>query len=260
MNNLNLVKTEIINRIGYIILNRPEKRNALDGDMISQLTMAFQDFFVHHSVKVIILKAEGKAFCSGADLASLQKMQDNTYEENLNDSQQLKALFHLIYTGPKVVIAQIQGHALAGGCGLASICDFSFAAEGVLLGYTEVRIGFVPALVSLFLIRKIGEGAARKLLISAELIDAHKAQQLGVINEVVKSEELEQKVLQFAEELIQQNSSQAMAITKQMLAELRGLNLDQSLNYAAEQNAKARETEDCKRGVSAFLNKQQINW
>jgi methylglutaconyl-CoA hydratase len=255
-----LIKTEIKDRIGYVILNKPEKRNALDAEMVGQLRLAFEDFYLQDSVKVIVLKAEGKAFCSGADLASIQKLQENTYEENLEDSQNLKELFSLIYTGPKVVIAQIQGHALAGGCGLATLCDFSFSVPHALFGYTEVRIGFVPALVSLFLIRKIGESEAKKLLLSGELISAAEAVRIGLIQEVVEDDELDQKVNEFARLLIEQNSGTAMAMTKQMIAQLRGMSLEEALDFAAAQNAIARGTQECKNGIQAFLNKQKIVW
>jgi len=257
---LDVIKTEIKERIGFVILNKPEKRNAMDGEMVHQLKDAFESFYENESVKVIVLKAEGKAFCSGADLASIQKLQSNTYEENLEDSNQLKELFSLIYAGPKVVIAQIQGHALAGGCGLATICDFSFSVPQALFGYTEVRIGFVPALVSLFLVRKIGESQAKKLLLSGELISAEQAQKIGMIQEVVEDDVLEQKVFEFAKLLIEQNSGTAMAMTKQMIAALRGMTLEEALSFAATQNATARGTTECKNGIQAFLNKQKIIW
>jgi methylglutaconyl-CoA hydratase len=255
-----VINTIVKERIGYIILNKPEKRNALDGEMVSGLMDAFRSFYANDAVKVIVLKAEGKAFCSGADLAAIQKLQSNSYEENLEDSQQLKELFGLIYSGPKVVVAQIQGHALAGGCGLATVCDFSFAVPESLLGYTEVRIGFVPAIVCLFLIRKIGESQAKRLLLSGELIAAEEAQKIGLINEIVKEDLLEQRVEEFAKQLVQQNSGTAMALTKQMIAALRGMSLEEALNYAAEQNAKARGTLECKNGINAFLSKQKIMW
>src|SRR5690606_36237829 len=144
-----------------------------------------------------VLNAAGEAFCAGADLAYLQQLQNFSFEENLTDSNQLKELFLNIYTHPKVVIAQVQGHALAGGCGLASICDWVFSVPEAKFGYTEVRIGFIPALVSVFLLRKLGEGAARELLLSGELIAAERAQAIGLINRVVSADKLEAEVNDF---------------------------------------------------------------
>jgi methylglutaconyl-CoA hydratase len=159
-----MVLTEKKDRIGYIILNRPEKRNALSAEMVDSLKSAFKSQIEDDEVKVIVLKANGKAFCAGADLGYLQQLQKNTYEENLEDSQNLRSLFQLIYEAPKVVIAQIEGPAIAGGAGLASICDFVFAIPELQMAYTEVRIGFIPALVMVFLLRKIDESKAKHLL------------------------------------------------------------------------------------------------
>ncbi len=248
------------NRIGHIVLNRPEKKNALNAEMVSSLKTAIEAFAEDDGVQIIILSANGDVFCSGADLASLQAMQQNTFEQNLKDSQHLKSLFLKIYTMPKLVIASIQGHALAGGCGLATVCDFAFSVPEAKFGYTEVKIGFVPAIVMVFLLRKIGEAKTRELLIQARLLTACQAVDYGLIHEVVTKELLEKTVKDFANKLIQSNSSQAMGMTKQMLAQMPEKNLAEALDYAAAMNAKARATSDCKRGINAFLNKEQITW
>ena len=257
---MNYVKYRIADRVAYVTLNRPEKRNALNEEMVTELKKAFQQAATDEDAKVIVLEAEGQAFCAGADLAYLQQLQKNTYEENLADSNHLKSLFHQIYTHPKVVIAKIQGHAIAGGCGLATVCDFSFAASEALFGYTEVRIGFIPAIVKVFLLRKIGEGKAKELLLSGELIAAQTAQQIGLINEAVTLKELDEKVNSFARSLIQKNSGQSMTYTKQMIAAVQSMGLEEGLQYAAEMNAKARASEDCQRGIASFLNKEKILW
>ena len=147
---MSLVIYSVQDRVGYITLNRPEKRNALSGEMVTELKAAFAKADEDESVKVIVLKASGEAFCAGADLAYLQQLQKFSLEENVKDSNHLKDLFLQIYQLKKVVIAQVQGHALAGGCGLATICDFVFAIPEAKFGYTEVKIGFIPALVSVF--------------------------------------------------------------------------------------------------------------
>jgi methylglutaconyl-CoA hydratase len=248
------------NRIGYITLNRPEKRNALSFELVQELKDAFGRAAKDDSVKIIVLRAQGEAFCAGADLAYLQNLQTFSYEENLADSNHLKELFYLIYTLPKVVIAQVQGHALAGGCGLASVCDFSFAVPEAKFGYTEVKIGFIPAIVMVFLIRKIGEGKARQLLLSGDVIKSDEALTLGLINKIVSREKLEEEVLTFAQQLITSNSSQSMMLTKKMIAEVQSLSLNDALSFASASNAQARGSEDCKRGIAAFLNKEKIAW
>jgi methylglutaconyl-CoA hydratase len=255
-----MISYKVEKRIAYITLNRPDKRNALDGEMVEALTEAFVKAETDAGVKLIILRAEGKAFCAGADLAYLQQLQSNTYEENLADSLRLKALFEKIYTLPKVVIAQVQGHALAGGCGLATVCDFVFSVPDAKFGYTEVKIGFIPAIVMFFLVRKIGEGRAKELLLSGELISAAAAEKYGMINFIVEGDELASSVRMFADNLIEKNSAQAMATTKQMIASIQEKIMTDSLDFAATQNAQARVTEDCKKGISAFLNKEDLKW
>ncbi|MCF6353026.1 MAG: enoyl-CoA hydratase-related protein [Cyclobacteriaceae bacterium] len=247
------------NRVGYITLNRPEKRNALNFNVVAELKEAFAIANTDTNCKVIILKAEGDAFCAGADLAYLEQLQQNTYDENLADSNHLKELFLQIYTLPKVVIAAIQGHAIAGGSGLASVCDYAFSVSHAKFGYTEVRIGFIPAIVMVFLIRKVGEHKAKDLLLSGRLITAQEAAKYGIITKVI-NDDLGQEVNDFAQELITKNSAQSMTLTKQMIADVQNLTLEDGLDLAVEQNAKARATEDCKKGIASFLKKESINW
>lgn len=250
----------VADRIGTILLNRPDKRNALSHALVQELKEAFAAAEADPAVKVVVLKAAGEAFCAGADLAYLQQLQHFSAAENLADSNHLRELFEQIYNLKKVVIAQVQGHALAGGCGLASVCDFSFAAPEAKFGYTEVRIGFIPAIVMVFLLRKIGEGRARQLLLSGEFITAEEAAQWGLINKVVPAIQLEEAVQEFAQRLITANSGHAMMLTKTMIARIADLTTAEALSFAAEMNAQARGSEDCKRGINAFLNKEKLIW
>ncbi len=251
---------EVKDRICFLTLNRPEKKNALNAAMVSDLKREIARAEKDELVKVIILKANGDVFCSGADLESLQKLQQNSYEENLKDSIHLKELFLQMYTLKKVIIAQVQGHALAGGCGLAAVCDFVFVVPTAKMGYTEVRIGFVPAIVMVFLLRKVGEQKAKELLLSGELVSGNETIQLGLTNFIVEAEKLPEEVKSFADRLIINNSIQSMELTKQMIATAQSMSLEEGLTYAAEMNAKARGTEDCKRGIAAFLNKEKLIW
>jgi methylglutaconyl-CoA hydratase len=257
---MEFIRFEEKDRIGYITLDRPAKRNALNYQVVDELKNAFDMAAADEHVKIIVLRANGKAFCAGADLEYIQQLQKNTFDENLEDSNHLKELFQKIYTLPKVVIAQIQGHAIAGGCGLATVCDFSFSVPEAKFGYTEVRIGFIPAIVKVFLIRKIGEMRAKELLLSGDLITAERAEEIGLINNVEWGEDLEESVFRFATGLANKNSGQSMELTKKMIAEVQSMGLEEGLDYAAEMNAKARATEDCKKGISSFLDKKEISW
>jgi methylglutaconyl-CoA hydratase len=255
-----VVLSHVSDRIGHIKLNNPEKRNAMSPALISGLNEAFLSMESNEDVKVVLLSASGKAFCAGADLAYLQQMQGFTYEENLEDSRSLKELFELIYNFPKVVIAAVQGHALAGGCGLVTVCDFAFSAPEALFGYTEVAIGFVPALVSVFLLEQIGGAKTQELLLSGELITSSKAAELGLITEVIPSEELEKTAFNFAQKLIVKNSSSSMTETKMLLRGLTKETRTKALDFAAELNAKVRANPDCKQGIAAFLSKSKPVW
>jgi methylglutaconyl-CoA hydratase len=257
---MDLVNYETKERVAYITLNRPEKRNALSFDFVQLIKDNFKRAEADESCKVIVIKANGEVFCSGADLASLQKLQTNTDDENLQDSLHLMELYKMIHLSPKVVISQVEGAALAGGCGLASICDFCFSTPTSKFAYTEVKIGFVPAIVMVFLIRKIGETNARSMMLTGDIIDAEKALQFGLINAIMDSEMIEDEVFEFAKKLCKQTSSQSIALTKQMIAEVQNLSMNEALQYAAKMNMKARKSDDCKKGINAFLNKEKLSW
>lgn len=257
---MDLVLYDVKDRIGYLTLNRPEKRNALSLELVSALKDTFRRAENDPDVKVVVLRANGEAFCAGADLAYLQQLQKFSLEENLADSNHLKELLLKIYQLKKVVIAQVQGHALAGGCGLATVCDFVFAVPEAKFGYTEVKIGFVPALVMVFLIRKIGEKQARHLLLSGALVQGKEAMNFGLANELVEGDKLAGAVFEFAQKLIRNNSAQSMALTKQMIDQVQSLSLADALSYAARMNAEARASDDCRKGIDSFLNKRDISW
>ncbi len=257
---MELVRYTVEQNVCTITMNRPDKRNALNPEMVAALRDAFTRAEADTQAKVIVLAAEGDAFCAGADLAYLQRMQDFSYDDNLHDSTQLRDLFWQVYSHPKVVIARVQGPAIAGGCGLVTVCDFSFATANASFGYTEVKIGFVPAIVMSFLIRKIGEGRARQLVLAGTVIDAKEAYRMGLINCVSEKKMLTRDAASFAASLIKANSFEAMKTTKQLLAQMQSLTLEASLDLAAAANARARETADCRRGISSFLNKEKVDW
>lgn len=255
-----VLREALEDRICRLTLNRPEKRNALNPALVAALTERITHHMHDSGTRVIVLDGAGEAFCAGADLAYLQEIRHNSREENTADSLRLKALYELILRGEKPVIAAVHGPALAGGCGLANACDFCFAAPGASFGYTETKIGFIPALVSVFLQRKINGQQARELLLSGRILQAAEAQQMGMVTRIFPSETLQEEAMQFAIKLAAQNSGQAIALTKRLLWESSGLSINEGMNLAAGMNAEARSSADCIRGIDAFLNKEKISW
>lgn len=255
-----LVLLETSERVGYVILNRPEKRNALSAELVNELKSKINVLLNDNTIKVIIIKSREGAFCAGADLAYLTKLRNNTYEENVADSQNLRELFDLIYQGSKIFIAQVEGPAIAGGCGLASVCDFCFATPEATFGYTESKIGFVPALVMIYLKQKLQGSVVRDLFITAEIISSEKAKQIGLVKEIFESENITEKVNDFAKSLCISVSTTSVALIKEMLVKTAAMDIKTALDYAADTNAKARATEDCRKGMDAFLNKEKLIW
>jgi len=255
-----LVLYQVNHRIAEITINRPEKRNALNPALVEALKSAFKRAEEDQNAKVVVLKANGDVFSAGADLAYMQQLQTFSYEENIQDSSALKDLFEIIRTLSKVVIAQVEGHAIAGGCGLATICDIIFAVPEAKFGYTEVKLGFVPAIVSCYLVQKVGETLAKKLLISGDLFTAEEALHYNLITYVTKAEEIALMVNNFALNLCNSASGNSLSLTKQLINHTSNTWLDSCLNEAVKTNAKTRESDDFKKGISAFLAKEKINW
>lgn len=243
-----------------LALNRPDKRNALDAALVGALLEALEHAAVDDAVRVVVLTGSGKAFSAGADLAALEALQTASAEANLADSAHLAALFEAIYRLPKPVVAKVNGHAIAGGCGLAAVCDFSLVSDRAKLGFTEVRIGFVPAIVSVFVVRKLGEAAARDLFLRGHLIDAAEAARVGLVTRSVEADELDAAVDALATELASETSGTAVALTKRLLADVPGMGLAEALGHAVQMNALARATDDCKAGVRSFLDKTDAPW
>jgi methylglutaconyl-CoA hydratase len=257
---MDLITSNKSERIAYITINRPEKRNALNPELVKLLLKNFNDSIEDKDVKVIVLKANGQVFSAGADLEYLQQMQQNTDVENFTDTYLLKELFLTIYRSPKLVIAQVNGHAIAGGCGLVSVCDVIFAVPEAKFGYTEVNIGFVPALVSCFLIRKLGEVRVKELLLSGELIDAQRASSYGLINFIIDKDKITTSVDLYAKKIVESTSANSISVTKKLLNSIQDLSLEEGLNLAIGLNVQTRASEDCKKGISAFLNKVKLEW
>tara|TARA_R110001592_G_scaffold237306_6_gene496232 strand:- start:44341 stop:45114 length:774 start_codon:yes stop_codon:yes gene_type:complete len=255
-----LVNSHIENRVAYVNLNRPKKRNALNSELVVELKNVLRDLENNEACKVIILSGEGEAFCAGADLEYLETLQKNTFEENLEDSNSLKELFEIIYHHKKIIIAKLTGHAIAGGAGLATVCDLVYAVPECKLGYTEVRIGFIPAIVATFLLRKVGEAAAKELLLGGHLISADEALKMGMINGVIEDKDIHELVKLKAEEICLRCSGSSLTTTKALINMVQDNTISDALNKAAEMNAHSRATADCQAGISAFLNKEKKVW
>jgi methylglutaconyl-CoA hydratase len=241
-----------------ITLNRPERRNAMTPRMQQELIAAMNEAAAS-DCQVVVFAGAGEAFCAGLDLSALQGMNDKSAAEHTEDAERIALLFRTLYELPKPTIAAVHGAAVAGGTGLATMCDFTLAVPGAKFGYTEVRIGFVPAVVSAFLVLQIGEKAARDLLLTGRLFTSEEAERLGLVNEVVAAEKLVSRTLELAESL-KANSPESLAATKRLLRAQNKTWLDAAMAEALEASAEARTTHDFKEGVSAFLEKRKPVW
>jgi len=248
-----MIKFELKSEIGILTLNRPEKRNALHQELVRQMKLKLKEVEKDESIKVLIITGEGKAFCAGADLEYLNEMRNYSSLENEKDSRELAELFLLIYKFSKPVIAAVNGAAIAGGCGLASVCDIIVAYElNAKFGYSEVKIGFIPAIVSTFLIRRVGEGVAKQLLLTGDIIEAERAFEIGFVNYIYNN------ALEFALNVaskLKNNSSQSMKLTKEMIGKVAGLSVEDAVEYCIGLNTISRTTDGFKEGLKNFLTK-----
>ncbi|HEY1270619.1 MAG TPA: enoyl-CoA hydratase-related protein, partial [Terriglobales bacterium] len=239
-------------------LNRPEKRNAISFHLIEELLAAF-DEIEQSDDRVLILTGSGKAFCAGMDLEDLKSLLGKTLDENLRDSERMCRLFRRLYEFPKPTIAAVNGAAIAGGTGLATMCDFTLAVPEAKFGYTEVRIGFVPALVSSILVWQVGHKMARDLLLTGRLFDAEEGRRMGLINEIVEPAKLMERARELAAHLLE-NSPTSLQMTKKLINSFLARELDRQMGEAVETNAQSRTTADFREGITSFLEKRKPRW
>jgi len=244
--------------VATITLNRPEKRNAISFALIDDLLAALEEVRKSDAT-VLLVTGAGKAFCSGMDLDNLKALLGRTPDENLQDSETMVRLFRTLYEFPKVTIAAVNGPAIAGGTGLALLCDFTLAVPEAKFGYTEVRIGFVPAIVSTFLLRQVGEKQARDLLLTGRIFAADEAANLGLINEIVPADKLMARARDLAA-LLLENSASSLRATKQLLTDHARMELDAHIEAAVRENAAIRTTADFREGITSFLEKRKPVW
>lgn len=258
MARFNSILAESANGVRTLTLNRPDKRNALSPELIEELTVALREA-EECSCGVVILTGAGAAFCSGLDMEQLETTSAHTPEEHRRDSENMALVLRTLYDFPKPLIAAVNGPAIAGGMALATIPDFTLAVPEAKFGYTEVRVGFVPAIVASFLLRQVGEKHTRDLLLTGRLIKAQEALQLGLVTQIVTADQLMCTAKALAQSLLQ-NSPQAMQCVKRLLAKHAERRLDEELADAIDANALQRSTEDFKEGVQAFLHRRRADW
>lgn len=241
--------------VAVVTLNRPDKRNALDELTVTELKEAVARAGSDDSVRVVLLTAAGKDFCSGADLSAIQKIAESSVLENREDARSMMELFLAMRRIPKPIVAAVRGRALAGGCGLATACDIILAARSAQFGYPEVKIGFIPAMVMAILRRSVSEKVAFELIVRGEPIAAERAAEIGLVTRVLEDEGFEDAVREYLRGLTSVSAS-AVALSKYLLYQIDGMTFDAAISAGADLNAIARLTDDCQAGIARFLNKK----
>src|SRR5271165_170671 len=249
---------EFTGQLATLTLNRPDKRNAINSKMVSEIQSAL-DEIENGRTRVAIVTGAGKSFCAGMDLEMLSDIANQSSAENMDDSRRMGKMFRRIWGFSKPLIAAVNGAALAGGCGIATLCDFTLSVPEAKFGYTEVKIGFLPAIVSVFLTRQIGEKRARDLLLTGRLLGAAEAKEFGLVNEIVPAEKLMDRVNELAEVLIAASPA-SVTRAKHLLTSGAAASLDHDLERAILENARIRCTPDFKEGLASFLEKRKPNW
>ncbi len=249
---------ELKERVARVSFNRPEVHNAFNDVMIEELLDAFKKAR-DKDIRVVVLTGKGKSFCAGADINWMRRVKDYTYEENLKESLDLAQLFYEIYSLPKPVIARVNGAAIGGGTGFVAVSDIAIASSYAKFSFSEVRIGLVPACISPYVVRKVGEGRARELFLTGERISAQKALELGLVNGVAEPEELDKRMEEILQNILKCGPS-ALATCKELLRNVPGMDFERVRRYTAEVIAKLRISEEGQEGMSAFLEKRTPKW
>jgi methylglutaconyl-CoA hydratase len=252
------LKLETESTVATITLNRPEKLNAISPQMIEEILKVL-DEIENSSAQVLILTGAGKGFCAGMDLQALKDFRAQSDSEIIADARRIANLFRRLYSFSKPTIAAVNGAAIAGGCGLATVCDFTLAVPRARFGYTEVRVGFIPAIVSSYVVRQVGEKRARDLLLSGRIFGAAAAQSMGVVNEILEPDKLLPRARELASALSEM-SPVALSYTKRLLLKFSEEELDRETEWAVEASARARKTADFREGLAAFLEKRKPKW
>src|ERR1700682_4063949 len=252
------LQLEFPGELVILTLNRPEKRNAISAQMLSELQSAL-DIIEKSHARVGIVAGAGKAFSAGMDLEMLSAIARQSPQENMEDSRRMARMFRRIWSFSKPLIAAVNGAALAGGCGIATLCDFTLAVPEAKFGYTEVKIGFLPAIVSVFLSRQIGEKRTRDLLLTGRILEPAEAKEMGLINEIVAPEKLMDRAKELADILIAASPS-SLTRAKRLLTSAAAASVEADLERAVLENARIRCTPDFQEGLASFLEKRKPVW
>jgi methylglutaconyl-CoA hydratase len=257
--NYDTVALSIDDKIARVTLNRPEIHNAFNEVMIAELLEVFQKLKDDEKLRVVILTGEGKSFCAGADIHWMKKMKNYTYEENFEDALALAELMYEMFSFPKPLLGRINGAAIGGGTGLVSVCDIVIAAEDARFSFSEVKIGLVPACISPYILSRVGFTKANILFLTGERFDAHRALNVGLVDEVVPLSILDSRVDKFSEQLIS-SGPQALATAKKLLRDVPHMAVEEKRRHTAEVLAKLRISDEGQEGLAAFLEKRKPKW
>src|SRR5262245_7554203 len=255
-----MLKINIEKNLAFVVLDRPDVHNAFNDELVRQITDAFTDLGRRDDIRVVILCGNGKSFCAGADLNWMKRMVQYSNEQNLEDARALGRMFLAIAKCPKPVIARVHGSALGGGAGLVAACDIGIAIESVQFGFTEVKLGIIPAIISPFVIAKIGPGRAREFFITGERFLAPVAMSLGLIQHVVSHEMALDALVDSKVSQILTSAPCAIAAAKELVFGVAAQSLENSIEFAAQAIARSRAGVEGQAGMKAFLERQKPPW
>ncbi len=257
---MNTIQLEILNDLGTIWLNRPEVRNAMNGEMIDEIIEALAELNNNKNVRVIIIRGKGKTFCSGADLNWMKEVVKYGFEQSVEESKILANAFYQIYTSPKPTIALVHGAAIGGANGLLAACDFVFCTDDTIFSLSEVKIGLVPAAISPYVVKRVGEFPARELFLSGRRFNGKEAEKNRLANKSVHIDKLDETLMDTVK-LLRTSGPEAMRNAKELLFNIsNNMTLEQAIPYTAELIAKMRISDEGQEGMNSFLEKRKPNW
>ena len=257
--NYNTILYDQVGSIAYISLNRPEVHNAMNEEMITELTSVFKSFEETTNVRVIVLTGNGKSFCAGADLNYMRNIATLGFDENVKDGKKLAALFKSVYNCPIPTIANVHGAVFGGANGLIAACDIVIAEESTTFAFSEVKLGIAPATIAPFVIKRIGEFGAKELMMTGKRFKASEARKWNLVNHIFNNENGENPLASILKQF-ESSAPRAVKETKLLIKEVLGKNIDECINYTSELIAKLRASDEGQEGMAAFLEKRKPNW
>ncbi len=257
--NYRTISYKLDGAVARVTFTRPEVHNAFNDVMLGELLEVFGKIAKTSEVRVVVVTGEGKSFCAGADLNWMRRVVDYSYEQNLNESLELAECMHRMYSCPKPTIARVNGAAIGGGTGFVAVCDLAVAAETAKFSFSEVKIGVVPACISPYVIKKVGEGRCREFFLTGERLTADRVLKAGLVNRVVPLEKLDEAVDGYIR-LLLSSGPDALKTCKELLEKVSGMSLENAKRYTAEVIASLRMSPEGQEGMAAFLEKRKPNW